>query len=76
MDKITITKTGYRQLRRCAEAYKKLLEEFFESFTTDSIDGVVEDFRKTDLYTEEFLEDLKSGLNKSSYAKKHVISSC
>jgi len=71
MDKVIITKTEYRQMKRQAEAYKKLLAEFFDSLTYDPIGQVVQDFRKTDLYTEEFLKDLESGLRKSSYAKKY-----
>ncbi len=71
MNKVIITKTEYRQLKRQAEAYQKILAEFFDSITRDPINLVVQDFRKTDLYTEEFLKDLESGLRKSSYAKKH-----
>ncbi len=71
MNKVIITKTEYRQLKRQAEAYQKILAEFFDSITREPIDLVIQDFRKTDLYTEEFLKDLESGLRKSSYAKKH-----
>lgn len=70
MDKIVISKIEYLRLKRQSAAYKKLASSFYESIPKDSIETVVDDFRKTDLYSEEFLEDLKSGLKRSSYAKK------
>jgi len=36
----------------------------------DPIEEVINDFRKTNLYTKGFLADLEDGLKKSSYAKK------
>lgn len=70
MVKITLPKTEYEKLKRQAEAYRRFAARFFELAIQDPIDEVVEDFRKTKLYTEEFLKDLESGLRKSSYAKK------
>ncbi len=70
MDKIVISKIEYLRLKQQSAAYKKLASSFYESIPKDSIETVVDDFRKTDLYSEEFLEDLKSGLKRSSYAKK------
>ena len=71
MAKITLPKTEYERLRRQAAAYRKFAEKFFESVVKDPIEEVVGDFRKTNLYTEDFLKDLESGLRKSSYVKKH-----
>lgn len=71
MTKVIIPKTEYQQLKRQAEAYRRFVARFFESFIKDPIEQVVEDFRKADLYTEEFLKDLESGLRKSSYVKKY-----
>ena len=35
-------------------------------------DEVVENFKATDLYAEEFLTDLEDGLRKSSYSKRYA----
>ncbi len=69
MATITISKTEYRKLRRQATAYQKLTSRLFESVIKDSIQEIINDFRKTDLYTDNFLEDLENGLRKSSYGK-------
>ena len=71
MVKVAVPKTEYEKLKRQATAYRRFAEKFFESVIKDPIEEVVEDFRKTDLYTEEFLKDLENGLRKSSYAKKY-----
>ena len=70
MATITIPKTEYSKLKRQSDAYKKLSSRFFEFMIKDPIEEVVSDFRKTSLYTKEFLTDLEDGLRKSSYAKK------
>ena len=70
MNKITISKQEYIKLRRQAESYRKLAGRVFELIVKDSPQEVVEDFRKTHLYTEAFLKDLEGGLHKSSYGKK------
>lgn len=70
MGNITIPKIEYLRLKRQADAYKKLSGRFFESVVKDSADEVVRDFRKTDLYTKEFLADLGDGLKKSSFVRK------
>ncbi|MBU3965450.1 hypothetical protein KKG29_04585 [Patescibacteria group bacterium] len=70
MDKIIISKIEYLRLKQQSAAYKRLASSFYESIPKDSIETVVDDFRKTDIYSEEFLEDLESGLKRSSYAKK------
>jgi hypothetical protein len=49
------------------------LAKFFELVVKDPVEEVVEDFRKTNLYSEKFLKDLEAGLKKSSYAKKYGI---
>lgn len=69
MSNITISKREYQKLKQQAKAYQKLTKHLFESLIQSPIETVVKDFRKTDLYTEEFLKDLEEGLRKSSYAK-------
>ena len=69
MNKITLPKSEYVKLRKRAAAYQKLIGSLFKSVVHDSIEDVVSDFRKTDLYTEGFLKDLKGGLQKSSLGK-------
>ena len=69
MVKVSIPKTEYQQLRRQAAAYRKITENVFASVLRDPIMEVKEDFRKTGLYTATFLDDLETGLRKSSYAK-------
>lgn len=66
---ITLSKTEYQRLKLQAKAYQKIMAKFFELAVKDPLWQVVEDFRKTNLYTEEFLKDLESGLKKSSYLK-------
>ena len=70
METITIPKNEYRKLISKAKAYQKLAEHFFEGALGASAKDVVEDFRKTNLYTEEFLADLEKGLKKSTYLKQ------
>ncbi|NQU77698.1 hypothetical protein HQ544_03300 [Candidatus Falkowbacteria bacterium] len=72
MTKVTLPKTEYEQLKRQAEAYRKFASKFFEFAVKDSIEGVEKDFQDSDLYTQEFLRDLGSGLRKSSYDKKYA----
>ena len=67
MATITIPRTEYRGLKRQSAAYKKLATRLFDAVVKDDVATVVEDFRKTGLYTDGFLEDLASGLSKSSY---------
>ncbi len=69
METITISKKEYKKLVSQAKAYEKLAKGFFENVVKDPVDEVVTDFEKTKLYSSEFLEDLKSGLRKSSYFK-------
>ncbi|PIV12640.1 MAG: hypothetical protein COS47_01405 [Candidatus Nealsonbacteria bacterium CG03_land_8_20_14_0_80_36_12] len=71
MVRVTLPKTEYEQLKRQAEAYRRFAARLFELAIRDPIEEVVEDFRKTNLYTKDFLKDLESGLRKSSYAKKY-----
>lgn len=70
MASIRVSKQKYDQLVRQAKSYRLFAARFFESLLRDSSEDVVEDFRKTNLYTEEFLGDLESGLRKSSYTKR------
>ena len=67
---VVIPRNEYQKLCKQAKAYQQLAGHIFESVLTDSVDVVVEDFRKTKLYSEAFLSDLAEGLQKSSYAKR------
>ena len=69
MSNITISKAEYQKLRQQAVSYQKLAKRLFEFIIRVPVEEVVEDFRKTDLYTEDFLRDSENGLRKSSYAK-------
>ncbi len=67
MSEVTISKEEYRQLKQQAKAYKKLTGHLFEFVVRDRVEDVVKDFRKTKLYTNEFIKELEDGLQKSSY---------
>lgn len=69
MNTITIPKTEYKKLEQEAMAYRKFAEKLFESIIKSPIEEIVEDFQKTGLYSKRFLQDLESGLQKSSLAK-------
>lgn len=69
MVSITLPETEYRKLKRQAQAYRGFAARFFELIIKDPIQEVVDDFQKTNLYSKEFLEDLESGLRKSSYVE-------
>jgi len=71
MIKVSISKIEYERLKRQAKAYRLFVAKFFESIIQDPIAEVTEDFKKTGLYTKEFLEDLDAGLRKSSYMKSY-----
>lgn len=64
---VTISKREYGQLKGQSQAYKKLTSQIFSAVVKGSIDDVVDDFRKTSLYSKEFLTDFEKGLRKSSY---------
>lgn len=68
---VTLPKTEYEQLKKQAEAYRKFAANLFELVIRDPITEVMKDFRKTNLYTEEFLRDLEDGLRKSSYTQRY-----
>ena len=69
MNTLTLSKNEYDLLNRQALAYKKLVSRLFEFVIKDSEENLVNDFRQTNLYSEDFLNDLKSGIHKSSYFK-------
>ena len=68
MDTIVIPKTEYRRLRREADAYKKIAGDLNALILRDSVSEAVDDFKKTGLYTDEFVRALENGLRRSSYA--------
>lgn len=71
MAMVTISKVTYQRLKRHAEAYRRFAADVFEAVVRDPVGEIAHDFRKTGLYTEEFLRDLDAGLRKSSFIKKH-----
>ena len=72
MSKVVISKEEYKKLKKYSEAYKKLASRFFEAAVKDPIEDTVTEFRRTGLYTKEFLNDLEKGLRKSSYSTKWI----
>ncbi len=68
---ITIPKIEYVKLTQQAAAYREFVSRIFELPLRNPIGEVMEDFQNTGLYSDGFLEDLESGLRKSSYAKKY-----
>ncbi len=71
-DVVTVTKREYSRLKHEAYAYRAIVAKAFESPLRDSVGEVMEDFRATKLYTDDFLSDLEDGLRQSSYSKKYA----
>ena len=69
MSTITLPKNEYLKLKRESTEFRRLSARIFE-IAVDDVTNVVEDFKKTNLYTDEFLADLEDGLRKSSYGKE------
>jgi len=69
MENTTIKKKELLRLKRQAKAFRKLAAQLFECVINDPVQEVVEDFKKTDLYSKDFLCDLENGLRRSSYCK-------
>lgn len=69
MGTITISKIEYQQLRKQATAYRNMVTKLHQFVLRDSVANVVKDFKATGLYSQAFLKDLESGLNKSSYSR-------
>jgi len=67
MDTVTISKKEYNSLKQKSDAYNKLVSRFYESIVIDTVEDVIEDFKETNLYSNEFLSDLEDGLRKSNY---------
>jgi len=65
-----ISKKEYKQLKKQSEAYRNIAGRLFEAAISDPVEEVILDFRKTGLYSKEFLKDLELGLKKSSYTAK------
>jgi hypothetical protein len=70
--KISVPKQEYLSLKHQAQAYRNLVSSVFKQPLKDPVAEVVGDFKKTDLYTGEFLNDLEDGLSKSSYKQKYA----
>ena len=60
IEEITIPKQEYLKLRNQSEAFNKLKSAVFESVLSDPIAEVVEDFFNTNLYSEDFINDLEN----------------
>lgn len=71
MDTITVPKNEYKQLKQQADVFRAFVGYFFASLVDDSPSAVVNDFRKTNLYTNDFLLDLEEGLADSSYFQNY-----
>jgi glucan phosphoethanolaminetransferase (alkaline phosphatase superfamily) len=69
METVTIPKREYKKLVSKAKAYEKLAESFYQNTLNEPVEAIVSDFRKTNLYTDEFLKDLEDGLKKSSLSR-------
>lgn len=68
MENVTIPKEKYKRLLSIEKAYTRLTKIFLDSAIENSINPVVKDFEKSELYSKEFIKDLREGLSKSSYA--------
>lgn len=69
MSRITISKTEYSKLKKESKAYRAVAARLFELLIKDPVKNIVEDFRKSGLYSKEFITDLEHGLRKSSYTR-------
>jgi len=54
-------------------ASKTKYQNFSSISPQNSIDEAVKDFEKINLYSKEFLQDLWSGLERSSYSKTRLL---
>jgi len=70
MESVTLSKKEFNKLVLKAKAYDMLARNFFKNKVNDPVDIVVNDFKKTNLYSEKFIKDLEEGLKKSSYNKR------
>ncbi len=66
---ITIDKKEYTSLKKDALEYRKIAGSVFKKAISNPTEGIVRDFKNTDLYSLEFLRDLEFGLSKSSLNK-------
>jgi len=62
MTTITIPKSEYLKLMHQAKAYQKIAENFASQIIEKPLVSVIENFRSTEKYKEEFLFDLEDGL--------------
>lgn len=69
MSQISISKTEYTKLKKESKVYRAVAARLFELLIKDPVKSVVEDFRKSGLYSKEFISDLEDGLRKSSYMR-------
>lgn len=69
---VTIQKAKLDRLKKQAQAYRDLAAFVFRFVQRDPLNDVVEDFRDTGLYSDDFLKDLRSGLERSSFTKQYA----
>ncbi len=62
MTTITIPKIEYLALKKQAQAYQKFAGRIFEDVFADPVPAIVDDFKKTALYSAGFIKDLEVGL--------------
>jgi len=74
MQTVTLPKTEYQELNRVKRRYemmRKLLQlDSFDKPTTKNTKKIIDEFRKTRLYNEDFLKSLERGLKDSPYFSK------
>lgn len=74
MEEITISKKEYQELLEKALRYdyfRRLMEEdIFSPPPTKNIREIIRAFKKTKIYSPEFLKSLERGLRRSSYFRK------
>ncbi|MDP3785337.1 MAG: hypothetical protein Q8R12_04760 [bacterium] len=73
MTTITIPQKEYQKLTEKALRYeyiRQMMEEnLFSPPPTRNVKKIIDEFKKTGLYNQKFLESLKNGLRRSSYCR-------
>lgn len=59
---VTIPKNEYLNLVSQAKAYQKIASNFASQVIEKPVSGIINNFRNTGKYNEEFLKDLEDGL--------------
>ena len=76
---ISVSRTEYARLQNIAKRYEFLrrvvVEDFFEEPQKEDIEETIEEFRKTGLYREEFLQSLAQSLKESQAGQVYKLES-